>query len=194
MSQALDFIKTIGIPVAKATEVQAGDVVGRVSSDCDVKLYVVKNISLKNGTKSFSPDVPRLYFYAPHVGLVIINEKVFRYYIYTPSTGGQHQYSWAEYHEEEHKKWLEIDESDSLAQELKSVATDELFDLYLIQDEKFKRLGSLIPQVVIPPLSILCQTTLDGWPIHDFVNAIQGDLKVAREISERINNRATSVR
>lgn len=115
----------------------------------------------------------------PHVGLVIIDGKVFRHYIHTPSPGESYEYTWS-VKEGDLKGWEEIEE--------------ELYPLYLIEDEHHKRLGALIPEMVVPYWGMMAQTTAGPEPIFEFVAAVKADLQKAKELHDRIRAVSESIK
>lgn len=178
----------IGALVKYATEVKAGDIVGHASSLHDVRLYCINKVEITPSLPCLMPHVPRVFFKAPHVGLVISQGKLFRHYIYTPMPAESYCYSWADYSD------MPTEEMVQCKKDYWDIIKGEMFDMYLITDERYKKLGSVIPQMEVPTWGILAQTTNGEQPIYDFVAEIQEDLKKAKEIHDRIKQKMYGVR
>jgi hypothetical protein len=187
-----EFLDKIGKLVSKAAEIKVGDIVGHgyIATGYTyetVRLYYVESVDLSlYQVKCFGPGGPCVYFKAPHIGLTIgANGMIGRTHIFTPMPGSMRKWKWSEMTLEEALKGVSED-PDGLDSEYKRVAEDECFDLYLIQDEGYKKLGALIPEVEVPSWGFLCQTTKGEKPIYDFVDAVKDDLKKARELYQKI--------
>jgi hypothetical protein len=60
------------------------------------------------------------------------------------------------------------------------------FEAYLITDERYKKLGSLIPLVVVPSSGMLYQTTKGEKGLFDFVDRVKPELEKLFSIRKRI--------
>ena len=185
MSQSISYLESIGEQVFRVSDLKAGDIVGKPHSDCDIRLYYVKSICLKPRPPILSVPRPRAAFLPPHIGLVIIDGKVFRHYIHTPSPGDPYEYTWAVKGDEDSK----VDE-DWLEEEVNK----ELFPLYLIRDESHIKLGKLIPELIVPSWGIMAQTTHGPELIFEVVDKIKGKLQKAQELYGEIRQASESVR
>lgn len=123
--QAIQFLEKYGRLVNKADELKPGDICGEVGvhTEGDVRLYYVANVVLVPWPSFLSP---RVHFKPAHVGVVVDNEFK-RYYIHVPMSGESYRFSWAEADDSFH--------------------VGEHFSLYIIEDEGYKNLGSLIKYV-----------------------------------------------
>ena len=187
-----DFLKTIGTLVNHATEVKVGDIVGHAPNGYpadQIRLYCIKHIEFVPNPPYLMPTVPRLYFLAPHVGIGLRGNEVNRWYIHTPMPGESYKYTWADYSGMSGDDMAEWTQDDDYAELIKN----ETFDMYLIVDEQYKKLGNLIPKVVVPSWGILGQTMRGPEHIFSFVDDIQEDLRTAKEAYERIQNRVMTV-
>lgn len=175
MEENTAYLNKIGRLVNSVSELKPGDIVGFShyfhTNSSDVRLYYVEKVTLKPSPPFLSTPKPRVKFKFPHIGLVIINGEVFRHYIHTPMPGSECMISWT---------GPEITENDEEEEK------EEIFPLYLITDERYKKLGSLIPEVEVPSWGILAQTTYGENLIYEFVNNIKEDINKSRELYEKI--------
>ena len=165
----MTFLEIIGRKVDSVSELKAGDIIGRITHNY-TRLYYVNKVILNPQPPYLLPPIPRAELKAPNIPLTIIDGKVFRWSIYVPPFGIEYTYTWL-------GSKLDLQDED---------LNDYVFDAYLIQDEKYKKLGELIPEVEVPSWEILCQTTNSENKIHDFVNAVKDDIKKSRELFNKI--------
>ncbi len=175
--QSLQFLEKIGKPVKAVADLSEGDIVGKVHSNNDIRIYCVSSVSLKPRPPYFYPRRPRAMFEPPHVGLVIVGEQVVRHYIHTPMPGESYLYSWADQ--------PSPDDTDE--------TLEELFPLYSIDDPKYNSLGKLILDMKIPSWGILSQTTEGDQRLRDFVASVKEDIQKSWELYRKIKVAAQSV-
>lgn len=173
--KAIQFLEKYGRLVKKADELKRGDICGEagVHTECDVRLYFIENVILKPSPPNLGPPFGSFVRFNPtHVGLVV-NGDIKRHYIHVPMPGESYKFSWAE-----------VDEQDDEFQ------ADYRFPLYLIEDEGYKKFGSLIKDVEMPTCSALYQTTNGEEGVYRFVNNVKDDIRQLREIYDRIRKEA----
>jgi hypothetical protein len=174
MSESLEFIKKIGRHVTKAEEIKLGDIVGKVHSDCAIHLYCVKEVRLKWKPKNLV-NCPEVDFKEPHIGLTIVKNRVFNHYIHTPMPGSVYEYCWME---------MTKDQLSTDPLEIEWVGP-LIFDLYLIEDENYKKLGNLINDVEVPLWGFMKQDH-EEQALYDFVGKVKDKLIQARKLYEEI--------
>src|SRR5581483_8859869 len=139
------FINKIGRHITHAVNFKVGDIVGRVIDSHSIRLYCIKKIRLNWEPKCLITE-PEVHFHEPHIGLTIQADKVKRLYIHTPMPGSTYECGWVELTKEEMLKKY----SQDLEFYKDNVFQDSVFDIYLIEDEKYKKLGNLINDVIVP--------------------------------------------
>lgn len=185
---SIKFLEKIGVLITNTNMVKNGDIVGarNVIGNCassTFRLYFVKEVCIEEEFGVWLPDVPRIYFLEPHVGVTVFGHKPVKYYIYTP-TGYDYLSSWANYSNLSEKDIAEI-EADEI---FNDIYKKESFDLYLIQDPEFVKLGNLIPKVVMPKTSCLKESD-DINKIYSFVDSIIGDIEQLRSITDNMRRK-----
>ena len=192
-TEATSFLNKIGRPVTSVAELHVGDIVGRINpqgevySYGDIRLDCVERVELEPLPPFFLPPRPRAYFMRPEVGFTVLNGDVGRLFIHTPMPGQYHPtYSWAV-----GESLMAINESEV---EWAETVNAELFPLWLINDNEYRRLGQLIPKVQVPSWGFLAQTVKGPKPIHKFVENVEANLMRAAELYEEIKNEAEAVR
>lgn len=182
----ISFLERTGKLVSCASEVKPGDIVGCATSQHDVRLYYVDRVEIIPSPPCLLPRVPRVFFKSPHVGLVFaLDGTITRHYIHTPMPGQAYRFSWADYSKTSGDEMAQLSKDDDFFKIIK----DEIFDMYLVNNEQYKKLGSLIAKVEVPTWGIMSQTTDGEELIFSFVEDIQEDLKKASEAYDRIRER-----
>ena len=175
----LAFLHKIGKRVDALSQLQPGDVVGRcydIHSESDVRIYMVDRLDLKPYPMSLPPCA---VFKPPHVGLVVIDGRVYRHYIHTPMPGESCEYG-----------WTDGQPTDILLKD----GRDINYPLWKIVDEKYRSLGELIADMTVPSWGFLAQSTQGDKPIRKFVRSVRRRLAKARRLHDKIYVSAKAVR
>jgi len=180
------YLKTIGKQIHKVTELKSGDIVGYSNFNYgyeEVKiLYVRRVVAKPDYLKWIGIHSPYVAFKVPSIGFTVSDGKIGRIHIYTQPPSGPYKHKWSEITLEEAQKQISEEECKELDYDLK----DECFDLYLITDEGYKKLGLLIPDIEVPWWSALAQTVNGHQPIIDFVERTRDLFQQGREVYARI--------
>lgn len=186
--ESIKFLNKIGVFCTKASDVKAGDIVARANClgnnpENTVRLFYVERVVFNCEPPCFLPHVPRVTFLPPHVGLIIKNEKIFRHYIISP-TWNDYQHSWGEYKPGKLEEEIGMESDEDLI----SIIKKEVFDMYLVKDERYKKLGQLIPKVD-SRLTFLYQTLKGEEDLYRFVEEVETDLEKVRKIEKDIEQK-----
>src|SRR5271170_1452652 len=170
MTPAIEFLEKIGKPVNLTANLKVGDIIGTQGNlDFDIRLYYIDSIN-KPSPPHLGPWKPYLIFKAPHYGMSIKDGKVCRQYIHTPMPGTWDRHIWYELDEKQVADFIKEIKDDEDIEDIKNW----WFPIYLIQDEGFKKLGSLIKDVEVPYWGFMASSIEGEAPIYEFVAGIKG--------------------
>lgn len=175
-----DFLNQIGRQVHKVEDVNQSDVCGAVNQHQkgQVRLYYAITVAMKSPPPYLQKRRPRVNFCPPHVGVSIFQDRVHSHYIHTPMPGESYLYSWA---------------GDTPDEDEDEISKDEIFPLYVVTDERYKRLGQRIPSMEVPPMGFMAQTTLDMDLLHKFCDEAFPDLQKIWELYRKVRNSGQDV-
>ena len=187
MKIADEFLQSIGKLITKVEDVKAGDVIGTLNKhqDNQIRLYCVQFVVLNPSSPHLLPPSPYVRLYPTHIGFNV-NEKKEIYgfhYLSIPENGSSYFYGWSNTTLQEYLDWgldLETAQEESRDDNLK----------FLIEDEKFKKLGEIIPLALIPNFSFLPQSRLrDIRDLSSLVESLQPEFEELRKIQLSIQQK-----
>ena len=183
------FLRSIGKLIAKIDEVKTGDVIGirNRHQDGQIRLYCVEYVDLNPGPPHLTPPSPYVRLYPTHIGFGVNKNKEIHgfHYLSIPEKGSRgNLHGWSNTTLKEYVDWGIDTES---AQEF---SDENSFPKFLIEDEKFKKLGEIISLSLMPSFSFIPQSRLRD--IHDLVGlveSLQPEFEALRRIQEVIQQK-----
>lgn len=186
----IDFLQSIGKQIFKVEELKAGDVIGMpcnngaTGQDNAIRLHYVSDVYLNPAPPYLLPPAPYVKLMLPHIGFSINkNKEIYGFhYLAISEQSEQGFHGWSDTTFQQYVDWgLEEEFAKTLS------VSDPKF---LIDDDNFKKLGEIIPLVVMPSFSFLPQSRFRN--IHDLrelAESLQSEFSELRRIQSNITKK-----
>lgn len=198
MSTVEQFLDKIGKRVETVSDLEVGNIVATHFRYDGYTYHEIRIHYVNHVVKSYSGcgkmlGFPHVVFKEPTIGFTLDSGGfVGRIHLNTPLAFQPGRTCWSErQYRKEHDEWLK-------GWGIKKESSDEIFfplwRLFSDTTNDYYRLGQLIPLVEVPHWSFLTQTTNNPNALFNYVDAVKGDLQLARELYEKIKTKSEAVR